>query len=103
MVKLQSQMARGQGRQIGGARSALGGMAPMYGHYALSRAGHAVATGLGKGGELQNELTLLENLGLPQDQIKEIVKEARAARRRVGFLVALGLDLVRACCFRCKI
>jgi len=53
------------------------------GMYAAGRVGHGIASGMQKGGNLQNEMTLLQNLGLPQDQIAAIVKEARAASAAV--------------------
>jgi hypothetical protein len=89
MVSLQSQMVKGQQRMAGVGGGGFGHHGMGYGGglymaaYGAHRVGRGIASGFAKGGNLQNELTLLENFGLPTDKINEITKAARAASSAV--------------------
>jgi hypothetical protein len=87
-AKIKTGAAGGGGRMGAGGGGFGGGFGHhgmgMYGGaymgmYAAGRVGHGIASGMQKGGNLQNEMTLLENLGLPNDQIADVIKKARAA------------------------
>jgi len=83
VAQAQQQVMRNQGR-MGGGMGRMGGMGGMYAAaYEAKKIGHGISSAAGRGGNLQNEMTLLENLGLSSSEIKQITSGARAASSAV--------------------